>query len=190
MVDKVMKSTGPFSPIARSISKDLFPASFVAAVVRERWRGPHGREWAQKIAFRTVPIHEYVTVAVPLTVYEGFHQGAVTGQLSPEQDELLWKLAHDLFNAYATRGTVSEAQAFQAALAWKGTTSVLGWGGLQGSLTPELRGPLAYVLGHRYLFLKKKPEAIELFRTALKDASADSPLRRLAQAELDRLSGK
>jgi tetratricopeptide (TPR) repeat protein len=189
MVHEAMKAAGPFSPLARSIGKELFEVPFVVRVVRERWRSPRGREWAKKIAFRTAPFRECETIAVPLTLYEGFHQGAVTGSLSAEQDEVLWKLASDLFDAYSVSGTLSETQGFQGALAWTGTTNLLGWGGLKHSLAPPLRGPLAYVLGRRYLLLKK-PGAADFFRTALKDAPASSPLSRLAQTELDQLASK
>jgi hypothetical protein len=53
------------------------------------------------------------------------------------------------------------------------------------------RGPLAYVLGHRYLrIFKKQGAAVSFFRTALADAPPGSPLKRLAQAELNRLKAR
>jgi hypothetical protein len=80
------------------------------------------------------------------------------------------------------------AQLISLVLTWKGTTNFLGWSGLAPNLDPSLRGPLAYVLGHRYsLRLKKPAEAITFFQTAVRDAPPNSALGRLAQAEIDRL---
>jgi hypothetical protein len=73
-------------------------------------------------------------------------------------------------------------------LAWKGITNVLGWAGVAPTLPPDLRGALAYVLGHRYLRLGRPEDAAGLFRTAVADAPAGSPLRKLAEAELQRLA--
>jgi hypothetical protein len=78
----------------------------------------------------------------------------------------------------------------QMAFAWKGTTNFLGWGGLAPSLDPGLRGPLAYVLGHRYQRLGRTESVAEFFRTAQRDAAAGSVLSKLAQAELKRLEPK
>src|SRR4029077_15687753 len=73
-------------------------------------------------------------------------------------------------------------------LTWKGTTNFLGWGGVAPGLEPSLRGPLAYVLGQRYLTRLKMPaEALPFFETAVRDAPPGSSLQRLAQAEVDRL---
>ena len=79
---------------------------------------------------------------------------------------------------------LSKSQLFQLALAWKGTTNLLGWGGLSSKLKPELRGPAAYLLGLRYLKLNKPTEAAGMFETAATDAPIGSPLKKLAEAEL------
>jgi tetratricopeptide (TPR) repeat protein len=188
MVNDVMNAVSGFSPIARGIRNDLLPVPFVAAVVRQRWCSKRGREWARKAAFRSIPFWDHANIVVRLTLYEGFHQGAAPGPLPAEQDELLWKLAGDLLEAFSRKGTFTEAQAFQGALAWTGTMHFLGWAGLQPRLDPCLRGSLAYVLGRRYLVLGRKADAQSLFRTAVADAPPQSTLRRLAQGELDQLS--
>lgn len=87
-------------------------------------------------------------------------------------------------------GTLNDAQVLQVALTWKGTTNFLGWAGVKGSLEPALRGPLAYVAGHRYLRLNRPTDAVTFFRTARQDSSPGSALHRLAQAELERLNAK
>jgi hypothetical protein len=79
----------------------------------------------------------------------------------------------------------------QLLAAWKGVTNFLGWGGVAPQLDGSLRGPAAYVLGVRYLRVKNMPEKAEaMFRAALADAASETTLRRLAQAQLDRLKNK
>jgi hypothetical protein len=113
----------------------------------------------------------------------------VNGQLTAEQDALIWNVCHDLFTGYVN-GKISEWQLSPGLFAWGGMTNYLGWGGLSAAFDAPIRGPLAYVYGLRFLHLEPpQPEdAARLFRSAIKDAPADSPLRRLAQAELDRLT--
>ncbi len=59
-----------------------------------------------------------------------------------------------------------------------------------------MRGPVAYIFGHRYMRLKsadgkvRRDDALLLFRTAQKDAPAGSALERLVQQELKRLESK
>jgi hypothetical protein len=121
---------------------------------------------------------------------EFYHQGALPGELSVEQD-LLWQTAEVSVRAAMT-GKLSPSGQVQLLLALQGGNGVLGWQGVAGTLDPSVRGPLAYVLGHRYLRVLNRPakEAVPFFRTARDDAPPDSPLRRLAQAELDRLKTK
>ena len=89
--------------------------------------------------------------------------------VSPADDEQLWTLAGCLYAAYADGGFPA-AKVIQLALAWKGATNFAGWAGVAPSLDPALRGPLAYVMGHRYRRLKRDPDAADLFRTARDDA--------------------
>jgi hypothetical protein len=77
-------------------------------------------------------------------------------------------------------------------LAWTDGPYFLGWGRLENSLKERttLRGKIAYVYGRRYLTLKKPDLARRLFGLCLSDSPAQSPFRRLAQEQLDRLGAK
>ena len=83
---------------------------------------------------------------------------------------------------------------FPIAFVWKGSKS--SWDSLAQQLDPELRGPMAYCFGHRYVQLKtpdvksRREEALMFIRTAQKDAPAGSELRQLAQQEIQRLDAK
>jgi hypothetical protein len=107
--------------------------------------------------------------------------------LSAEQEEILWTAADKVYLA-SMDDKLKTPQLISLLLTWKGTTNFLGWGGLAPTLDPSLRGPLAYVLGHRYLLrLRKSAEALTFFQTAVRDAPPNSALGRLAQIEVDRL---
>jgi tetratricopeptide (TPR) repeat protein len=156
------------------------------SVLRQMWQSPRGRDQARKIAFRETAFAEHMRSPLFLLGFEWMRQGAFAAELSADQDALLWKLAQDVFARYAA-GKVSKTQAVQLALTWKGVTGFLSWDAVAPGLPAELRGPLAYVVGHRFLRLNKPKEAQTFFQTAVADAPPASPLARLARAELDRL---
>ncbi|MBM4034856.1 MAG: serine/threonine protein kinase [Planctomycetes bacterium] len=173
---------------AVSLLAGIRPPSVYAAL-REMWRSARGRDLARRIAFRELSYPEFIRLPVALCFNHVLRADALGGTPSEEQDALAWGVAQDFVGLYC-EGRLSVAQVAQAFLTWKGTTNFLGWAGLAPSLEPKSRGPLAYLLGRRYLRLGKPKEAADFFRTALADAAPDSPLRRLAQAELDRLKTK
>jgi tetratricopeptide (TPR) repeat protein len=185
LLDGLIAGIDRSSPFATVIKNDLLPVAFVTAVSKERYRSPRGKEFARRVAYRAILIPEGAEMLFGLTIYEALHQGAVTGTLTAEQDALLWKLTTDMFQGYRN-GKYNEVQGFQFAQAWIGTTNLLGWGGLKPGLDAGVRGPLAYVLGHRYRQLKKPQEAADFFKQALADAPEKSALREMARAELEK----
>jgi len=176
------------SPIAAVKTLRLPPA--VRAALRGMWRTPRGRHYARRIAFLDLSFAELLRIPPQLFIAELFGQGAFGGKLTPQHDDLVWKLAEDFYAALVHTGKMTTKQVLPLLMTWKGVTNFLGWGAVRGALEPQIRGPLAYVAGHRYLRLKKRKEAVGFFRTALADAPPDSALRRLAQAELERLGEK
>jgi tetratricopeptide (TPR) repeat protein len=179
----LMSSVSGDSPLVQVVGIiKVTPATF-----REMWLTPRGREQARRIGLRELPFNEYVLVPVQLTAVEIAHQGAMPGDLSAENEQILWELFTSAFAAYST-GKLTAQQVLQLALAWKGTTNLLGWAGVAPALEPDLRSRAAYVMGHRFLRLNRPKDAADFFRKALEDAPADSPVARLAQAELDRLT--
>jgi tRNA A-37 threonylcarbamoyl transferase component Bud32/tetratricopeptide (TPR) repeat protein len=190
MIGRALGLIANNSPIVSALKLGQFSTPFVTKVFRETWRSSRGKEYARRIAFRNVSLSECYGIQLPLTVAEAMHQGAVTGPLTPEQDALIWKVVYDdLFRGYL-KGTISEWQLFPGVMVWGGRMDYLGWGALSANFGSSIRGPLAYIYGCRMLRLEPpQPEdAATLFRSAVRDAPADSPLRRLAQAELDRLN--
>jgi hypothetical protein len=160
----------------------------VATVANNLFRNRWGEGLARKIAFREMPLRDCLRVIPSLGLYELLRESAMPPQLPDDQADLLWKLSNDMYTAAVENHAMSKAQFLQMGLAWKGITNVLGWAGVAPTLPPDLRGALAYVLGHRYLRLGRPEDAAGLFRTAAADAPPGSPLRKLAEAELQRLA--
>jgi hypothetical protein len=158
-------------------------------VLRGMWSSPRGREMARQITFLNLHPAELTRLPLRLIGYEKFRQDLLGGKPSPEQDEILWQ-AVLRFSDLCFDAKLNKVQVFSLALAWKGTSGALGWGSIAPVLPADVRGPLAYGLGLRYLKLNKPADARMLFRTAVADAPADSSLARLAAEELARLDKK
>jgi hypothetical protein len=165
-----------------------FDLRWLASVTRNSWRDRRGLEYARRIAFGDLPCMDSYGIEFALFIAEAFREGALSGPANGEQDALIWEASESVYRAY-TRGEFTDAQALLGLRAWGGNTGFLGWGGLSASLQgrPQLRGPLAYVYGQRFLQLKKTADARILFQTALKDAKPGTGLHRLAQSALEQV---
>jgi hypothetical protein len=158
-------------------------------VLRDCWKSPRGKLWARRLAFQEVTFPQFLQVPPMLFGLELARRDAFGGAMTAEQEELVWQIGREGMEG-VMGGTIKESAVFGLAASWKGVTNFLGWGGVRGALAPTLRGPLAYVLGHRFLRRNNLNEARSLFEQARAEATPDSALRRLAQAELDRLRMK
>ncbi len=153
------------------------------ALMRGVWTSPRGKEWARRMAYLDLTPVEYYWTPPRLLVYEKLRHDLHDGLATPEQDEALWLATVKVCDAFRT-GEMTKPQVFQLALTWRGTTNVLGWGGIAPRLKPETRGPAAYLFGLRLRKLGKAAESAAMFKTAAADAPAGSPLKKLAEAEL------
>jgi len=163
----------------------------LGSIVRGMWQGEKRREWARQLAFEDITLPDRYRLPTVAALTEAVYQFALPEDRSADQETLTEKLVEDFFEAAFRTGTFNKDRVVQLTLAWQGVIDFTGWGGLKTSLKdqPALRGPLAYVLGHRFLRLDNQKEAAAIFETARDDASDGSLVRRLAQAELDRLDG-
>ncbi len=179
-------------PLMTQLSTALRPS---AAVLRGAWRTANGKAAARRIAFLDVAPAEYTRLPIVAILSEKIRLDALGGQTSPTQEEVIWGATYGSFEQ-VLQGKLSQFQLLQLVLAWKGQTGIVGWKGAAPQLDPVVRGPLAYILGHRYLRLNtadgtpRRDDARMFFRTALQDAPAGSSLRTLADQELQRLGEK
>lgn len=182
----VGEEVNPMVTLARSM---VNPDS-LAKAFRTMWQTPRGRRYAEGFAFETLTMPERVRIPVVLAVIAYFSQNGMQGDLSPEQEEQLFQTGTLIFRQFFIEGTLTPAHAAQLGLAWRGTTNLLGWGGVSPLLTPEARGGLAYIFGHRYLRLKQRAQAETFLKAALDTAEPDSLLARLAAIDLELLQNQ
>jgi serine/threonine protein kinase/WD40 repeat protein/tetratricopeptide (TPR) repeat protein len=159
------------------------------AVLRKMWRTPRGKELVRQIAFQEISFQHVLRKPPVLLITEWVKYGATGDHISADQDQLLWKTFDDFYGAYEA-GKMPTGQVLPLALTWKGISGAFGWGGVEADLDPAIRGPFAYVFGHRYLRLKKEEQARRFFETARDHAGGNALLRRLAEEELKRLPAK
>jgi hypothetical protein len=152
------------------------------------WRTPRGREVARRCALREYAMHECVSQPVALITEDIFRNG--TPPIDERQEAAYWDAANQSIAGYGSR-KLGQDNMLNLAAAWKGVTGFLGWGAVDAKLkaSPDLRGHIAYILGRRYLNLKKPAEAATFFRTAVGDLGSEHPTAKLATEELARLNG-
>lgn len=156
------------------------------AIMRGTWRSPRGREHARRLAFLDLAPIEYMRTPPILVLYEKLRQDLFAGQLTSEQDEVTWSVVSRLAQMHFD-GKLSKPQVLQLALAWKGTSGILGWAGVSPTLPPDFRGAVAYLMGLRYLKLGKPEEARAMFRTTSAVTPDGSAVNLLARQELERI---
>jgi WD40 repeat protein/tetratricopeptide (TPR) repeat protein/tRNA A-37 threonylcarbamoyl transferase component Bud32 len=173
---------GGDSALARQAQAMANPQT-MARAFKQMWRSPLGRKYAEAFAFETLTLRERVRVPVVLAATEFFNVSVQGGQMTEAQQQVTFDAVGTVFDQAIYEGKLSISQVAQLILAWKGIANFLGWGGVAPSLPPELRGRLAYVLGHRYVALGDLPQSQKFFDTAIQDAPADSPLGKMAAAD-------
>jgi hypothetical protein len=167
------------------------------SVLRATWRTPRGREVARQLAFRTVPFSDAVRYPLFVGWIAFVHEVCFPPEpLSADHDEVLWRFAHQIYEAYRS-GLISERffLPFGAIVQGKPNSPGMGWKEVAKMLesAPRLRGPLAYIFGQRYAKKEDAATALLFYKSALHDAGRETPdplLRRLAQAGIDRLEPK
>ncbi len=168
-----------------SMAQAIVSAESIAKSFREMWRTPRGRKYAEGFAFETLTLPERVKIPLVLAAVAYLGQTAFQGELTTEQDELLFESGSQLFDGFFVEGTFTPAHAAQLSLTWRGTTNLLGWAGVAPTLAPRFRAPVAYILAHRYLRMTQPAQAVTFFNTAIEDAEPDSVLAVLARTDLD-----
>lgn len=176
--DRLLSGDGGNAVVA--LSKSVLHPESVARMFREMWQTRRARQYAEAFAYETLTMRDRIRIPVQLAGMAYFTRNAFNGHLGPEEEQLLWTLVVDGWSRVVEAGQLHAPQVLQLGVAWKGTTNLLGWGGVAPTLPADLRSMIAYVLAHRYLRLKKPEQAASLFDTAQQDAPGDSSTRQLA----------
>jgi tetratricopeptide (TPR) repeat protein len=153
------------------------------AVVRRSFGDPRGRAWTRQFAFRELPAPQISRALFANIIREYLREGALgPGQISIRQERILGAAAGGLINLYV-HNQLQPMQMVQFALAWKGTTSAMGWAGFKTALGDETRAAVACLMAMRYERLGLKPAAQQILREALADAG-DADTKHFAQLAL------
>jgi len=173
--------------LVKQVLVGLLPVG--VATLRDAWRRPRGTKVAEQIAFLDLSFANLVRVPAILVISETVRQMVFPDGGTQEQEQLVWDAMDRAYGAYF-KGRIAEPELFAIFYTMKGQTNLTGWAGVAPQLEPSIRGPAAYVFGCLYLKRSAPVEAREFFKTAVTDAPAGSPLKRLAQAELDRMGSQ
>jgi len=157
------------------------------AILSKMWRTPKGRETARTIVFQSVPFHEYVRLPVVLFATQVVRETAFQKSPTEEQQQWIWKTFSDgMSDVIEGRIRLNLVQLGAIATAWGGYK--IFWTGARRSFPQRHRAQASYLFGLRYVKLGRTADAVEFFRAAVNGASGDPLLKRLAAAELDRLT--
>jgi hypothetical protein len=163
------------------------PYEDVISAARTAWSSRRGKEIARRIALLDCTYSFLVQMPVCVVGAEIMRYGAFGSSISQEDDELLWDAAQNVFRDYQDH-RINDLQLVGLPSTWIGISNPMTWGLVSSVMRRESRGPMAYVMGRRYLRLGRPGDAQTFFQTALKDSTPDSLLRRRAQAALDQLN--
>ena len=160
----------------------------LAPAVRQMCRTPRGRQVALAAGLETLSREAGLRDPMVLMLTSYFRLNAFGGEVTPEQEDLLWQLGTDAYDGLFRRGMLGGNSLLPLGMLWKGLGGAPVWTMAQNGLPAELRGPIAYALAHRMVHRKAPRETAEtFFAVALKSAPADSPLARLAKDDLQLL---
>jgi serine/threonine protein kinase len=175
------------SPFVAYASRAV-PRDLIASILRNMWRTRRGRECARRCAYfghecRRDGETDRMLAAADLLRYSVQGTMDLSKELTAEEDELIWNLCEG-FRIGFSNGTISGTQLMQAMLTLAGNNNSVGWQSLAPTVEPRIRGPFAYICGHRYRHLHRPDDAKSFFRIAVDDAPAGSKLRKLAESNL------
>ncbi len=176
---------------ARQMMLKNMPALVSRQVALSLCTGERGAVYARSFIRGGLLFSEAYRMPFIFMLDELFIQGGIGREkLTSEQEAVYWRISEMLNDALRDK-QLSSAQMLSVLAAWKGVTNLFGWAGAEAQLQPKMRGPLAYIMGQRYVKLGKKEDALGMFRTAKADAAQlkDAPLAALADSEIKNLGG-
>lgn len=160
-----------------------FPLS--ASTMQAMWQSKHGEDIAEQIARGELFVTEQMKQIMLLYAKQMVLFGAFE-EPTPAEEELVWQTANLGFADY-TSNQLTVPTFLQLGLAWKGIPAPLGWKFAFTGVSPELKAPLAYILANRFLLRDRADVAKPLLELTVEYAKAEQPVRKLAEAALEKL---
>jgi len=202
LVDKMTnaKTEHLLSGLTSFAGKDnpVFNKLMRPSVLRGAWRTARAREVARHVAVRDVTFTDVARWPLFIGWIRFVHEVCFNAAepLSPDQDELLWRMSEEIYVAYR-EGTLTDRYflPFGAIVAGNPNAPGMGWREVAVLLEkqPRLRGPLAYIFGQRYVKKGDTKTALMFYKAAASDADREPAyplLQRLAKPEIDALTPK
>ena len=137
---------------------------------------PLAVEELERLAFQQVTLAEYLRGPVCLGGIEAFRHTAKVPSWDTKERAAIRQFWNEALDHYG-QGKLRFSHFAQGFAAWEGVTGELGWQGLARDLPPNLRGPLAYLIGLRMVAAGRPADAQPLFSMADGDFPPASPLR-------------
>ncbi|MEZ6090021.1 MAG: serine/threonine-protein kinase [Pirellulaceae bacterium] len=136
---------GTKTPVAESSRSRRFAEQMIAA-----WQTQRGHELARQIAYLQLRFPDLIRDPALLMASEIAGRMARPEGLSTEEQELLWKLAHDFYDELLVRKSETLRSAMPAlGLAWQTTPASAETALRQLESLPDIQFPLAYFMGLR-----------------------------------------
>jgi hypothetical protein len=180
--------------VSNSFIKILLRENFSPRFTREIWlasyKEPRGLQLAWKRVLRQVTFREFYIQPFKQSIACGFKIGAITGEITPELDGLIWKGVNGLFEAYDAKRIDPEILECMFRLWYGGEGVDENWGKLAARFEPDLRIPAAYLFGRRYLHpdLNRPNTARKFLEEAANNTRPEFQVeKKLAQEELRKL---
>ncbi len=183
-IDGLKRGAGESRMALLTAVEGVVTPAMMTPVFNKMWRTARGRRYAEEFAFETLTMRERLEIPLVLAAAEYIGQRAFAGQLSGDQEKLVWQIARNSLDRVLFQNRLRGTQFVQLALAWKGTTNILGWGGVAPTLGESLRAEVAYVLAHRYLRLGRQEQAVEFLTSIAESSQAEESLAKFAQEDL------
>ncbi|MBC7851914.1 MAG: hypothetical protein IAF94_00615 [Pirellulaceae bacterium] len=165
MVDEVCRNAGDLFPAARIANFLFFPPEAPLAF-RQMWRTPRGKEAARRIVFRQCRVEEMHVEQVHLSCLETIRYGAFDGQMTEDQEQLVWNGVVAMVAAYRAKQTNWATHLTPMFLAWLGHYPQQNWPSLEREFEKAFSGQLAifcYILSRRYKQLGSRDEQSAYF---------------------------
>ncbi|MCA9178503.1 MAG: protein kinase [Planctomycetales bacterium] len=169
------------------VLRSLVSAEQMPQLLTGMWHLGRANELVEQLAFETVSVHERLFIPVSLAGHWLLLDRAFGKLPSADDEAVCWELQRQALQRLLVDQSLSMSQVMQLGFAWKGTLNLLGWGGVQASLEPELRARFAYVLAHKLLRQGNRDDARKLLETAAEPTSPET-IRSLAANSLRLLS--
>ncbi|HLW68539.1 MAG TPA: protein kinase [Gemmataceae bacterium] len=182
--------TGITDRFFQDFAKDMLPPKYLQAICLEAYRSDRGREWAKRWAYRQGGFKALFGDAVHVFFYEAIRLGCWEGRPVPKElDEILNKGVDDLFRLFEEGKIREDNEAVAILRIWRAELDDprADWTSIAATMEPDLRNPMAFAFGMRYVQMKKPYAGRPLLKEIMDREKPGTFLHKLAKEELEKI---